>query len=344
MYYTFWEERQQRRAQGGASVQYRLIPDTTLEPSVICLGTATMGTSINEDDSMRLLDAFLDRGGTFIDTAYVYGQRGEERQLSEKVIGKWLARRGVRDRVVLATKGASLHPKTGKPRLTPEDIRFDLEASLRALDVETIDLYWLHRDDPDRPVEGILEALERHRAEGKIRYYGCSNWHVDRVQAAAQCARQNGWHGFVANQMRWSLARYNPQAESDPTMVNMDDATHAYHTQSQMAAVPYTPQAAGFFSGRYGRGVEKPDSPRAGGVIRAYYNETNFDRLERATQLGQKLGCSANDVALAYLIHQPFPVFPIVGCRTVEQLDASCASTEVRLSSEELAFLAPDGV
>lgn len=319
---------------------YRLIPGTDLRASMICLGTVPFGSSISANDAFRLLDAFVDCGGTFIDTAHIYADwASKEKAISEKTIGRWLKRLVARDGVVLGTKGA--HPLLGsrEPRLSPAEIRKDLEESLADLQVDRIDLYWLHRDDPGRPVAEILETLEAERRAGRIRYYGCSNWRVERIQEARAHAAARGWPGFVANQMMWSLADPKPGSIADPTLVAMDPATYSLHGQTGMAAVPYTSQAKGFFGGAYGRDVRNPGARSAGTVVSTYYHEQNFHRLDRVRELAQKLGRSPNDVALAYLASQPFPTFPIVGCRTVEQVQGSCAAGDLVLSPEEAAGL-----
>src|SRR5690606_16905868 len=148
-------------------MRYRQIPRTRLKPSVIALGTAGFGPNARRDDAFRLLDHYVELGGNFIDTAHVYGDRvGERLSTSEKTIGEWLCRSGMREHVIIATKGC--HPLLGDktPRVTPEHARIDLHESLEYLQVETIDLYWLHRDDPRLPVGPILEALEGFRSEG----------------------------------------------------------------------------------------------------------------------------------------------------------------------------------
>ena len=188
-------------------MKYRLIPNTQLEPSVICFGTVPIGSALNEQDSFRLMDAYLDYGGNFIDTANVYGDWiPGEKSISEKTIGKWMKQTGVRDRVILGTKGA--HPKLTSmhiPRLSPEHIIHDIDQSLGHLQTDYIDLYWLHRDDPTHPVEAIMDVLNRQIELGKIRSIGCSNWSVKRIAEAQEYARSNGLAGFVANQMMWSL-------------------------------------------------------------------------------------------------------------------------------------------
>lgn len=313
------------------------LPNTHLEPSVICLGTANFGAQIDERQAFALLDRYFELGGNFIDTAHCYADwAAPERASSERIIGRWLAARRVRDQIVLATKGA--HPiigGDGGARVTPEAIALDIDESLQALRVERVDLYWLHRDDPTKPVGPILEALEAARRAGRIGYYACSNWSPGRIAEAERHARAHGLHGFVANQLLWSLAALRPGAMGDPTMLGMDDETYAYHLATGLAAVPYSSQANGFFAGAYGPDIPHPTPPAAAGVVRRYYSETNFTRLERARALAARAGRNAGDVALAYLTSQPFATFPIVGCRTREQLDASCAAADWELTDAE---------
>jgi aryl-alcohol dehydrogenase-like predicted oxidoreductase len=141
---------------------------------------------VNRDDSFALLDAFVEQGGTFLDTAHVYANWAPgPRSISEKTIGAWLKATGTRDRLLIATKGG--HPAPGHEpgsRLSPSDIVGDLDESLDFLGVERVDLYWLHRDDPNRPVGAMLEVVNEQARLGKIRHVGCSNWRPRRIRAA----------------------------------------------------------------------------------------------------------------------------------------------------------------
>ena len=163
-----------------------------LHPSPICLGTADLGSAVNRSDSFALLDAYLDLGGNFLDTAKVYADwLPGERSTSEKLLGEWMRLRRNRQRIVLATKGA--HPDLATmhlPRLSRAEIEADLHASLRHLQTDIIDLYWLHRDDPARPVEDILATLQDAVRAGKIRYFGCSNWRVERIRLCQRLCRR----------------------------------------------------------------------------------------------------------------------------------------------------------
>jgi aryl-alcohol dehydrogenase-like predicted oxidoreductase len=316
---------------------YTTMPNTTLTPSALCLGTNMMGSVQDEKTSFVLLDAFLDAGGTFLDTAKVYADwLPGERSVSEKTLGKWLHARGTRDRVVLATKGA--HPDLNAMhigRLGRTDIVADVEASLRHLQTNVIDLYWLHRDDNTRPVYEIVQTLEDLVRAGKIRYYGCSNWRAPRIAEAQALARDQGWAGFVADQMMWSLAAVDPATLPDPTMVAMDQALKEYHLATGLAAVPYSAQANGYFqklaSGE-GRRVSK-------GQEGIYGSRTNTARLARVRQLAVESGLSITGIVLGYLLAQPFPTFPIFGSRTLAQLNDVLGAADVILTQAQIAFL-----
>jgi len=321
-------------------LRYRQIPHTGLRPSVLCLGTVVLGWKLSQQESNQLLDAFLDLGGSFIDTAHIYADWAAGiKSSSERTIGNWLTRRGCRDRIILATKGG--HPDVGAscPRLSPEQIQQDLTESLEFLQTDYIDLYWLHRDDPARPVNEILDVLESERRQGRIRAYGCSNWRPERIEAAQAYAGESGCLGFAADQPWWNMAAPNRESITDQTLVVMDDELFEFHSRTGLAVVPYSSQAKGFFAGKYGRGILNPDTPSARHVIDTYYNEINFERLERARNLGQQLGRSANEIALAFLLSQEFPVFPIVGCRTIEQLQESCKAADLVLTKEQMQVL-----
>ena len=208
---------------------YTAIPNTTLTPSALCMGSTMIGSVVDQQLSFRMLDAFLDAGGTFVDTAKVYADwLPGPRSVSEKTIGEWLRQSGKREQVVLATKGA--HPELNTmhiARMSPAEIAADVDGSLQHLQTDVIDLYWLHRDDVQRPVAEILETMEGQVRAGKIRYYGCSNWRADRIAEAQAYARSRGWTGFVADQMMWSLAAVDYAAIPDQTMVAMDKRAQA---------------------------------------------------------------------------------------------------------------------
>lgn len=315
-------------------MKYRTIPGTDLTPSVICYGSVFFGSRIPEEETFRLLDTYVERGGNFIDTAKVYADwLPGERSASEKTIGRWLRSRGNRESIVLATKGA--HPELGRmdePRMSRESIVHDVDSSLSHLQTDRIDLYYLHRDDPATPAGEIIESLNEVIRAGKVRYIGCSNWTAARIEEANRYASERGLQGFAANQPMWSLADPNEDQMSDKTMVVMHEDGEAFHRRTGMAVVPYTSQAFGFFSGQYRRD-NMPDK------LKLFVNEENLRRLERVERTSARLGISQTETALGYLLSQPFPVFPIIGSRTQEQLEESLKAGDVTLDPETVRYL-----
>ncbi|MBN2583443.1 MAG: aldo/keto reductase, partial [Planctomycetes bacterium] len=319
----------------------RTMPGTDLDLSVICLGTVPIGGAISEDDSFRLLDAYVEMGGNFIDTAEIYSDWLDVGKSEAEVrLGKWLKARGLQEQVVVATKGG--HPRwesLARMRLAPDELRTDIDGSRERLGLERLPLYFLHRDDPSRPVSEIVDVMAEAVDAGKIGYVACSNWQTERIAAAQQYAREHGRPQFVADQMRWSLARVNPESQSIPGLVEMDDRLHAYHRETGMAAVPYSSQAQGFFSGAYGRGIEHPQTRAGEKVNTYYYNEGNLARLDRVRELAGRGGLTTTQVALGYLLGQPFAVYPIIGVSSVKHLRDSCAAASVQLSAADVQWL-----
>jgi aryl-alcohol dehydrogenase-like predicted oxidoreductase len=313
------------------------ISGTDLNFTPLALGTADFGSSISEELSFRMLDRFVEGGGHWIDTARVYadwvpGGHGK----SEITVGNWLRKSGLREKVLISTKGA--HPDLSTmnvSRLTRRDISSDVEESLNCLGVDTIDLYWLHRDDVNLPVSAIINTLNDLVTEGKIRYFGCSNWLPYRIREAAEYAEANGLHTFVASQIQWSLAEMNEEAHLDPTTVFMDKPGLEFYKQTGMPVFAFTSQAKGFFQKLHAGG---PDSLK-GAVKDAYYNEVNRGRLERAVEISRQLNISISSVVLSYLISQPFPVIPVIGSSSLEQVEEALEVLGVRLSPEHVAYL-----
>lgn len=313
------------------------IPNTDLKASVLCLGTGDMGAGIERQDSFRMLDEFLDGGGNFIDTAKIYSDwiPGESSR-SEKLIGEWMKLRQNRSRVVLATKGA--HPELSSMqvgRLSPAEVNGDLEASLRHLQTDVVDLYWLHRDDPARPVAEIVETLHRLGQEGKLRYYGCSNWKLERIREAQAYAREHGMAGFVAVQNLWNLAQLNPDGFADQTIAMMDEALWEYHRETQLAAVPYTSQANGLF-----QKLETSNPEALTPNLQAWYiNPVTLERFQKVQRLSAQTSLSSTQIVLGYLTSQPFPTFPIVGPKTSTQLADCLSAADVAFTPKQVSDL-----
>ena len=305
-------------------MQYHTLPDTDLKVSALCLGTGSFGAGTEEADAFRLLDAFAEAGGSFLDTANVYGKwLPAKTSASELVIGRWMAARRARDRVVIGTKGGHPDLADWRSRLAPSCIVEDLDESLRSLGTDCIDLYYLHRDDESAAIEPLLACLEAQVAAGKIRGYGCSNWSTSRMREARAIAAANGWAGFVANQPLWNLAVPNPAALGLPGMRAMDADMYAWHRESRMAAVPYSAQAAGLFTK-----MSRPDfdAPVYDGIRANYLNPQTLARAERVRHLVAETSLDGTQLALLYLLKQPFVTVPVVGCKNVDHLHSSLAA------------------
>jgi aryl-alcohol dehydrogenase-like predicted oxidoreductase len=320
-------------------MRFTSLPGTEYAPSVICLGTGGFGSSIPQEDAFRMLDLFAELGGNFVDTARVYaawipGGEGA----SERTIGAWLKSRNMASRFIVATKGGHPNLATMKvSRLSPAEIGADVIASLTALQIEAIDIYWLHRDDPAIPVGEIVDAVNEQVAAGRLRALGASNWTPERIDAANAYAAASGRTGFCASQIGWSLARPNPAAKGFGGELDMDAPTLDYHRRTCFPVMAYSSQSAGFFAGkadRY-RGLDTKED----GFAKRYVTTENFSRLDRAREVAARHARTAHEVALAYLLSQSFPVYALVGCQNVDQVRTSCAAWNLRLSSDEVAFL-----
>lgn len=315
----------------GGIMKYVLLKDTSLTVSRISLGTVHYGTAVDDESAEAQMNSFAENDGNFIDTAHMYGDwvPGPKGR-SERVIGAWLKKTGLRHKMVISTKGG--HPDLADfktSRATPKDIRRDLEESLQFLNTDYIDLYFYHRDNPDIPAEELLGVLEQVRAEGKIRYYGCSNWPLNRIK---QVHRQQ-FPGFVCDQIMYSLADINEYNISDKTLVFMDRETYAHHLAAGLNVMAYTSLAKGYFTKK-----------AAGGTIPAqtdswYSNPSNERIFTELTRRAHSLQCSLSELELAFLMHQELVTVPIVSFSNPEQLDQGLKSCNLSLDRETVEAL-----
>lgn len=318
------------------------LKNTDLDVSRVCLGTNMFGTAVAQDKADAILDRFVELGGNFLDTARSYGDwiPDAPKGASERAIGDWLKRRGSRDGIVIATKGCMVDLRVGdwRNRVTPEDLASDLGESLEHLGIATIDLYWLHADNPEAPVAAIIDALIGHQKAGRIRYFGASNWTPDRIGEAQAYARSIGHQGFVAVQPFWGLAKpnednrtalgYGPYYESGFAAVHAD-----------LPMIPYSSQSRGYFTK-----VEKGGEESLSDDLRQMYaDKANPARLKAAQAIAKNHGASTNDITLAYLVNQPLTTIPIIGASSTDQLAESVAAASIKLTPAELAQLSVTG-
>jgi aryl-alcohol dehydrogenase-like predicted oxidoreductase len=292
-------------------------------------------SSASLDAGYALLDGVFELGGSTFDTAQVYG--GGD---SERILGRWLQERGLRDQVVIITKGA--HHNADRSRVTPFDIASDLQDSLARLKTNFVDIYLLHRDDETRPVGPIVEALNEHFRAGRIRVFGGSNWSHMRLQAANDYAAEHGLEPFRMSSSNLALADriQEPWAGCLSIGGTTGAAERDWYTRTQMPLLTWSSLAGGFFSGRFRRDnldTITRDFERNTAYI--YAHEVNFQRLDRAQALAKEKGVTAAQIALAYLLHQPLNIYALVGCETAAEFADSAHALEVDLTPTEVAWL-----
>ena len=288
------------------------------------LSRLVLGTAVYEraplDVSLDLFDAFRDLGGNLVDTGREYGN-------AEPILGRWLRERRLDHEVAVLTKGAHHDNDTGRKRVNPAEITQDLEESLHALGRDSIDLYCLHRDDSAVPVGPILEALNQHRRAGRIRVLGASNWSAARLKEAAAYAARHGLEGFACSSPGLSLAA--PREAPWPGCVTIHEReARAWYEKRQLPVFAWASLAGGFFAG-----VRSPD------IARVYESAENRQRLCRARALAARKGATASQVALAWVLHQPFPTYALVGPRSVTELRESVAALDLDLTPAESRWL-----
>ncbi|WP_405067969.1 aldo/keto reductase [Kribbella sp. NBC_01510] len=269
-----------------------------------------------------MFDDFVERGGTTFDTAYIYGGgRGE------KLLGQWLTSRGNRDEIVVIGKGAHT------PYCDPASITRQLEESLERLQTDHVDLYLMHRDNEEIPVGEFVDVMDEHFKAGRIKAYGGSNWSTARFDEANAYAEANGKQPFTLLSNHLSLARAYDVPWAGCRHVS-DDESQAWLRERQVALFPWSSQARGFFTGR-----AKPEDRSDEELVRCFYSDENFRRLDRARELAAAKGVEPTAIALAWLLHQPYPVFPLIGPRHISETRTSTPGLSVSLSDEEVAYL-----
>ena len=302
--------------------------------AVLALGSTDFGGLIPEARCREIMDAYVEIGGNFIDTARVYGDfTGGPLGESERVIGRWLEARG-RDKFFLSTKGG--HPRfdsmtTG--RLSPGEIRDDMRRSLDNLRTDRVDIYWLHRDDVARPVGEILETLNGLVEDGMTGMIGVSNWTTARILEAQAWAADHGLRPLDANQPQCSLARQ--MVVEDPTLVSMDGEMWRMHADTGLTMIPFSSQAKGFFTKLFELGAENlPDKAK-----RRFYYPENLAVYDRVLKLREETGLSVGAIALAWLTSQPFPTFPLCGASRPEQALALAEAGDAELTPAQRDYL-----
>jgi aryl-alcohol dehydrogenase (NADP+) len=301
--------------------------DTDLDVFPLCLGGNVFGWSLDEEGSFAVLDAYAQGGGNFIDTADIYARRGPLGMGgSELVIGRWLAARGNRERLVIATK---VGMSSERPGLSREAIVRCAEDSLRRLGVERIDLYYAHQDDEQTPLEETLAAFAELIADGRVRHVAASNYSAPRLEQALRLgAEREDLAAYVALQPHYNLMERDYERELAPLC-----------EREGLACIPYFGLARGFLTGKYRREGPQVESPRADGVRESYCNERGFAVVEALDEIAATHHVAPAAVALAWLRSQPTVLAPIASATSPGQLAELMPSATLALEPAEIERL-----
>jgi aryl-alcohol dehydrogenase-like predicted oxidoreductase len=294
-----------------------------LKVSRICLGTMTFGAGADEVMSRKIMDRFFELGGTFLDTANVYNNG-----VSEEIVGRWIKDRGLRDKVVLATKVYGATGEGPNERgLSRINIQRAVEASLERLQVDVIDLYQIHRWDTESEPEETMETLNDLVRQGKVRYIGCSNLRAWQLSEYLKIAEENHGSPFVSIQPLYSALNRSIENEILP-----------YSARQGIGVIPYNPLAGGVLTGKYERGEPLPENTRLAdkqGYRDRYYTDRTFDIVERFVAAADEHGVTPAQLALAWTLGDPRITSPIIGARTLDQLNDTLGRLDFVLSPRE---------
>jgi len=296
--------------------------------SKFALGTVEFGSTVSEKDGFAVMDEFFKRGGNVFDTARVYCDWLEDgANKSEITLGKWVKTRNIREQVWISTKGG--HPPQNDlhaSRIDERNVTADLEASLRYLQTDYVDVYYLHRDDESKPVSEIMPFLDGFVRSGKARYLGASNWRTERIEQANKYAEEHGLTKFSFSQIMWSYAQVNKAGETDDTLVIMDENELAWYENSDVIVMPFSSQAQGFYSKVIQKGLEGVSERQR----LKYVNEVNLHRIEKLKRIHEETGISPTAIGLNHLIrHERINVVPLIGATTMDRLNDSFRAFEL---------------
>jgi aryl-alcohol dehydrogenase (NADP+) len=313
-------------------MEYQRLGKSGLKVSRICLGTMTYGTPewrdwvLEEDESRPFIQTALELGINFFDTADVYSLG-----VSEEIVGRALKDFTRRDEVVIASK--VFFPMGERPNqggLSRVHIMQAVEDSLRRLGTDYIDLYQIHRWDPETPIEETLEALHDLVKSGKVRYIGGSSMYAWQFSMSLYLADLHGWTRFVSMQNHYNLVYREEEREMMPLC-----------RSEGIGVIPWSPLARGFLSGNRSREewVDTPRSKTDEFTHQMYYQESDFTVVERVIEVAEQKGVTASQVALAWLLHQPGVTSPIIGASKMSHLEENVAALDIELSQEALEAL-----
>ena len=307
----------------------RTLGNTGLQVAPLALGSNVFGWTIDEKTSFEILDAFAEAGFNFIDTADIYSnwKQGNQGGESETIIGNWLKQRGNRDQVIIATKvGGDMG--LGKKCLARDYILKAVDASLKRLQTDYIDLYQSHYDDPETPQEETLETYAELIKAGKVRAIGASNFTPARLSEALKTSSNLNLPRYQTLQPEYNL--YTREA--------FEKELQPLCRENNIGVIPYYGLASGFLTGKYRSEADLGKSPRGGGITK-YLNERGFRILKALDEVSAELNANPAQVSLAWLMHQPTIAAPIASATSLKQLADLVKAAELKLTSATLEKL-----
>jgi aryl-alcohol dehydrogenase-like predicted oxidoreductase len=299
-----------------------LLGNTDLDVYGLCLGGNVFGWTLDEQRSFEVLDAYVAAGGNFIDTADSYGRRGPAGPgESERIIGRWMAARGNRDELVIATKVGMAADLKG---LSEKNVRAGAEASLERLQTDRIDLYYAHEDDRGTKLKETLGAFGALIEDGLIRHAAASNYSAERLAEALRVGEKDGMASYVALQPHYNLMEREYERQLAPLC-----------EREGLACLPYFALARGFLTGKYRPEGEQVESVRAAGVHDSYANQRGYKVLEALDEIAAAHEEPVAAVSLAWLLAQPTVAAPIASATSPQQLAELTASVKLKLTASE---------
>jgi len=310
-------------------MKLRQIGNTGIQVAPLALGGNVFGWTADEETSFKVLDAFVDAGFNLVDTANTYskwlpGHKGGE---SETVIGKWFKKSGKRVKVIIATK-VGMEMGDGKKGLAKSYILEEVEASLKRLQTDHIDLYQSHQDDANTPLEETLEAYAQLIKQGKVRVIGASNYKADRLREALKISEQKGIPRYECLQPHYNLYEREDYEKNLEPLVR----------EKNIAVIPYFSLASGFLTGKYRTEADFGSSARGGGM-KKYFNDRGFRILAALDEVSKEYETSLAAVAIAWLIAKPSITAPIASATSLRQVDHLIRGAELQLTSASIAKL-----
>lgn len=303
----------------------RKLGRTELSVAPLCLGGNVFGFTADEQSSFAVLDAYVDGGGNFIDTADTYST-GE----SESILGRWMSTRKNRAQVIIATKlGSTMSTAPNMQGLSRRYMMEEVEASLKRLQTDYIDLYQAHRDDPHTPLDETMSAFDDLVRQGKVHYVGASNYSAARLREALQVSAQHGYVRYESLQPPYNLVnRADYERDLEPLCL-----------EQGLGVITYSSLASGFLTGKYRAGKELPSSPRAKRIQERYMNEQGFRVLEQLDRVAAAHHATVAQVALAWIMARPGITAAIASGTSVAQVRQLLGAVELSLSKEDMEAL-----